>query len=64
HWSPDIVVLGGSMILGDPFIPLDVVKKYLQGILTVFPKQPTIEKAALGDSAGLYGALDLAKLHV
>ena len=64
HWSPDIVVLGGSMILGDPFIPLDVVKKYLQDILTVFPKLPPIEKAALGDSAGLYGALELAKRHV
>ena len=64
HWSPDIVVLGGSMILGEPSIPLDVMKKYLQDILTTFPQLPPIEKAALGDSAGLYGALELAKRHV
>jgi len=61
HWSPDIVVLGGSMILGEPSIPLDVMKRYLQDILTIFPQLPPIEKAALGDSAGLYGALALAK---
>ncbi|MDA1337666.1 MAG: ROK family protein [bacterium] len=64
HWSPDIVVLGGSMILGDPAISLDKVRGYLKEILTVFPKPPPIVKAAFGDSAGLYGALELAKQHV
>lgn len=64
HWSPDIVVLGGSMILGNPAIPLERIQKHLKDILTIFPKLPPIEKAALGDAAGLYGALELAKQHV
>ena len=61
HWSPDIVVLGGSMILGTPAIPLDEVKKHLRDILHIFPELPPLEKAVLGDTAGLYGALTLLK---
>lgn len=64
HWSPDIVVLGGSMILGDPAIPLDTVQAYLKEVLTIFPEPPPLVKAALGDAAGLYGALELTKHHV
>ena len=64
HWSPDIVVLGGAMILGNPAIPLDKVRKHLKDILTIFPELPPLRKAALGDAAGLYGALELAKQHV
>ncbi|MCH7828333.1 ROK family protein [Patescibacteria group bacterium] len=64
HWSPDIVVLGGSMILGDPAISLDMTRKYLKDILTIFPELPPVVKAELGDAAGLYGALELAKQHV
>jgi glucokinase len=56
HWSPDVVVLGGSMMkkIG---IPVDRVEAYLRGILHIFPELPKIKKAELGDIGGLHGAL-------
>lgn len=56
-WSPDIIVLGGSMITGNPAIPLDTTEKYLKEILKIYPEVPVIKKAELGDFGGLYGAL-------
>jgi len=58
HWSPDIFVLGGSMMkkIG---IPVPRVKYHLSKILEIYPKLPVIKKAALGDFGGLYGALAL-----
>lgn len=55
-WSPEIVILGGSMILGKPAIPLTQVRRYLGKSLKIFPKLPALTKAKLGDQAGLYGA--------
>jgi len=60
HWSPDIVVLGGSM-LNEVGIPLAGVRDQLAAILKVFSVVPLIEHAALGDLGGLYGALALAQ---
>lgn len=54
HWSPQIVVLGGSVIKS---ISLDKVKSYLNEYLTIFPDCPEIVLATLGDEGGLYGAL-------
>jgi len=55
-WSPDIIILGGSMMkkIG---IPVERVKLHLLKILKIFPKTPLIKKSKLGDLAGLYGAL-------
>lgn len=61
HWSPDVVVLGGSMITGTPAIPLDATARYLSEFLKVYPVLPAIKKAELGDHGGLYGALEYAK---
>jgi glucokinase len=61
EWSPDCVVLGGSMITGDPAIPLDKTEQYLKEILKFSPKLPAIKKAELGDFGGLYGALAYLK---
>lgn len=60
HWSPDIIVLGGSMMkkIG---IPIDRVQLHLKKILKIFPKHPVIKKAKLGDAVGLYGALAFLK---
>jgi glucokinase len=60
-WSPDVLVLGGSMIIGDPAISIDRVKFHLDKLLTVFPKSPIIKKAELGAFGGLWGALEFAK---
>lgn len=61
HWSPDVVVLGGSMILGDPAISLEKTEKYLHEILKIYTELPQLKKAELGDSCGLYGALEYLK---
>lgn len=62
HWSPDVVVLGGSM-LNEIGIPIAAVRDQLASILTVFGTLPLIEHSALGDLGGLHGALALARAH-
>ena len=61
EWSPDCVVLGGSMMTGEPAIPIDKTEGYLKDILKIFPRLPIIKKAELGDFGGLYGALAYLK---
>lgn len=58
HWSPDIVILGGSVAKS---LPLDKVTAHLKNELKMFPQAPQIVLATLGDNAGLYGALELLK---
>lgn len=57
HWSPEVVVLGGSMVVGKPAISVSQTEKFLQDILKIFPELPAIKKAECGDLGGLYGAL-------
>ena len=59
HWSPDIVVLGGPMITGNPAISIKSIQKHLSDILRIFPIPPVIKKAELDDVGGLYVALAL-----
>ena len=56
HWSPDIIILGGSVTQS---IPLEKVQAYLKEYCTVFPTPPEVVKATLGHDAGLYGPLKL-----
>lgn len=56
HWSPDIVVLGGSIIKK---IPLDKLQLNVLDNLKIFSVKPKITLAVLGDKAGLFGALKL-----
>lgn len=60
-WSPDIIILGGSLVLGARPIPLEKVKAEFQKLPKIFPEWPEMRKAALGEKSGLYGALSLAK---
>lgn len=64
HWSPNVVVLGGPMIIGKPSISIEAVKKYLNSIVSVFPELPDIKQAELGDFGGLYGALSFLKSKI
>ncbi len=57
-WSPNVIVLGGGLMNS---IPLERVKFHLGQTLKIFPKIPEVVKAELGDSAGLYGALEYLK---
>lgn len=54
HWSPHCIVLGGSVMKSVPF---DKLQNYFQQTTTIFPKLPDLKLSALGDSAGLAGAL-------
>lgn len=63
EWSPECVVLGGSMITGNPAIPLDKTGQYLKEILKIFPEIPIIKKAELGDLGGLWGAMAYLKTN-
>lgn len=56
HWSPDILILGGSVSRS---IALEKVNIYLGQFLTVFPQIPLLANSALGGRAGLLGALKL-----
>lgn len=58
HWSPDIVVLGGSMIDSIDIIKL---REYTAKYCRIFPTIPPIVKRALGDDTGLYGAMGYLK---
>lgn len=60
HWSPDIVVIGGSMMkrVG---IPIERVRHHLKDIFKIFPQIPPVELATLGDLGGLYGGLALLR---
>jgi glucokinase len=62
-WSPDVIVLGGSMIIGDPAISVEATRKYLKETLKIFPDIPEIKKAELGDFGGLHGALIYLKQY-
>lgn len=57
-WSPEVIVLGGSVM---EKIPLSRVELYLKNTLKIFPAPPLLVKASLGDQAGLYGALAYLK---
>jgi len=59
YWSPDIIVLGGSMVVGDPRIFLEDIKKHAETVIGVDMPVPEIVDAKLGDYGGLYGAMSL-----
>lgn len=59
YWSPDLIVLGGSMINGDPVIPIDNIQRHVAEVLGEDMASPLIKAGELKDSAGLYGAMAL-----
>ena len=61
YWSPDAIVLGGAMIVGDPAISVDTIRKYTVEAIHDIEPAPLIAEAKLGDEAGLYGAMAILK---
>jgi hypothetical protein len=62
HWSPDVVVLGGSIIVGPHnTLPLERIEKKLRELLPHLPQIPKLKKATLGDLGGLHGAMALVR---
>ena len=64
YWSPDVIVLGGSMIIGDPRILLDDIIKHTNEALDDELPCPLIKDAELGAYGGLYGAIALLDQEV
>lgn len=60
-WSPDVVVLGGSMMNK---ISIEKVEENLKNVMKIFPDIPELKKAELAEKAGLYGALTLTKTPI
>lgn len=61
YWSPDIIVLGGSMVIGDPRILLADIRAHTEKALEGLVPCPPIVDATLKDEGGLYGAMALLK---
>ncbi len=60
HWSPDRVVLGGSMF-NEIGIPVPRVYDHVKEIMKKFPTVPDIVHSDLKDAGGLWGGLALLK---
>lgn len=57
-WSPQVVILGGSLMKR---ISLDTVRISLKNILEIFPNCPDIRPAQFDSTGGLYGAIQILK---
>jgi predicted NBD/HSP70 family sugar kinase len=59
YWSPDAIVLGGSMVIGDPRIFRENIERHTKKVLDGLVPCPPILDAVLKDEGGLYGAMAL-----
>jgi predicted NBD/HSP70 family sugar kinase len=59
YWSPEVIVLGGSMIIGNPRIFLADIVRHTKELLGDFVPCPPIVDALLKDEGGLHGAMAL-----
>lgn len=64
HWSPDVIVLGGSMIVGDPAISVPRTAEKLKEMLPEHLIKPEVKIAECGDFGGLYGGLALLRQNL
>ncbi len=56
HWSPDVIVLGGSLVNDANGFHAEDVRGEVEKFRRVLPALPEIRLGTLGDDAGLYGA--------
>lgn len=59
RWSPETIVLGGSMMVGINPIPITRVEETLSKLLAGDASMPHIKIAELADNGGLWGGLAL-----
>ncbi|MEN9413636.1 MAG: hypothetical protein RLZZ342_723 [Candidatus Parcubacteria bacterium] len=62
HWSPDRVVIGGSM-MNEIGISVPRVAEHVKALMRKFPAVPEIVHSSLGDIGGLWGGMALLKQH-
>ena len=56
HWSPEVVVLGGSMMNEENGYRRDDVVAALESLTSIYPAWPEVRLSQLKDDAGLHGA--------
>lgn len=54
HWSPEIIILGGSVM---KMISVERVRFHFKNLFKILENPPEVVLSKLGDQAGLYGAL-------
>ncbi len=57
-WPAEIIILGGGQIIHGHW-SVESIKQKVDAIKSIYNHKFTIKKAELGDSAGLYGALEI-----
>lgn len=62
HWSPEVFVLGGSMMNEENGYRLREVAAALERLPKIYPRFPELRAATLKDAAGLHGAAALLLL--
>ncbi len=62
HWSPDCLILGGSMFR-PPGFQVAILESLIRQHLTIFPRLPVIKPAALGEGSALHGGLAYLRLQ-
>lgn len=60
-WSPEVVVLGGSLFIESSGFSVGKVREELDELPLIFPAMPEVRKSMLGDDAGLHGAILVMK---
>jgi glucokinase len=63
-WSPNVIVMGGSMIIRNEYLSFAYMQKELEKKVKIFPVVPTLHRAQLQDNAGLVGARELLRQHL
>lgn len=63
HWSPDRVVLGGSM-MNEVGIPVARVAEHVASMMRKFKAVPEIVHSSLGDVGGLWGGMAVLKSQI
>jgi len=61
-WSPDLIVVGGGMIIYE-HLWVDRVVEHFKKVYKISPEPPEIKKAELGDFGGIYGGMELLRLR-
>lgn len=56
-WSPDVLVLGGALMVNNTGFKIKDLEKELEKLKGELVKLPKIKKAQLGDESGLWGAV-------
>jgi predicted NBD/HSP70 family sugar kinase len=60
HWSPDRVVIGGSM-MNEIGISVPCIAEHVKTLMRKFPTVPEIVHSSLGDVGGLWGGMAYLK---